>query len=64
MPEEKKVSRPTKVVPKDLPMPRYDYQKPDAGSYTVRYDEKRERERDAGGAKAPALLNLNKVKSA
>jgi hypothetical protein len=48
----------SKAVPRDLPMPRYDYQKPSTGTYTVRYDEQKERDRQAGREKAPSLQNL------
>jgi hypothetical protein len=57
MPEHSQTKKPTGELPRDLPMPKYDYQKPSAsGSYTMRYDEKREEERRSAGEKVPAAV--------
>jgi hypothetical protein len=54
---DQKKERSEKVVPRDLPMPEYDYQKPASGSLTVLYDEQKSREREGKRDKAPALQN-------
>ncbi|UYW25642.1 hypothetical protein OKC48_20570 [Methylorubrum extorquens] len=62
MPEAVK-DRPSKVVPKDLPLPTYDYQKPVSGSFTVKHDSNRERDRSSDASKAPlaSIQNLKLV---
>ena len=62
MPEQKK-QPPVREVPKDLPLPAYDYQKPAGGSFTVKYDANRERDRKSPQNREP-LASLQNLKLA
>jgi hypothetical protein len=39
-------------------MPAYEYQTPTSGTFVLRYDEQKERQKQAAQEKAPALQNL------
>jgi hypothetical protein len=59
MSDNDRTPKPALIVPRDLPMPSYDYQKPVTGTFTVVYDESRERDRHATVTeKLPVLQNL------
>ncbi len=60
---EGKKEQPVRVVPKDLPLPQYDYQKPATGSFTVKFDEGRQKDQRAEGDKAP-LASLQNIQIA
>jgi hypothetical protein len=41
-----------------LPMPPYDYQQPDGGTFVIQYDEQRDSQKKVAQEKLPALQNL------
>jgi hypothetical protein len=45
-------------MPAPLPMPTYEYQTPASGTFVLRYDEQKERQKQAAQEKAPVLQNL------
>ena len=45
-------------MPAPLPMPRYEYQTPASGTFVLRYDEQKERQKQAAQEKTPVLQNL------
>lgn len=46
------------VVPKDLPMPKYEYQKPSGGSFTYRFEDVAVSDKAREAAEGFCLQNL------
>ena len=56
MPKQKDVG--VNVLPRELPMPKYEYQKPSTGSYSYRFEEKRTEEKQVVAAGSFCLQSL------
>lgn len=56
---EQNKERSAAAVPRDLPMPRYDYKIPSPGSFSAKYEERKERDciRIGGEHSLPNLRN-------